>query len=308
MDATSPQSDELTLPALAEPTLPATLLDDLCATANLHTVALTRDEFAAALLTIAARHSDDSPSRRESFLRALQLPDLALAQACALGRQPAWEQFFARFRQPLTQAAIAITRSSSLGPELADALYAELFGLSERDGLRKSPLASYSGRGSLLGWLRTTLAQRHVDHHRRIHRESPLDDDANFAASESTPTPLPAQLAALTHSLRATLEKLPAEDRFLLAAYFLDQRTLQQIAQVLTVHEATISRRIKRLTAQLRDRLLQNLRANGLSQRAAEEALGTDPRDLTINLRALLQTSTPSAFSSYREEANAESR
>ena len=71
------------------------------------------------------------------------------------------------------------------------------------------------------------------------------------------------------------------EDRFLLAAYFLDQRTLFQISKILEVHEATVSRRIHRLVADLRKDLLARLQAQGLSQRAAEEALSTDPRDLT---------------------------
>jgi RNA polymerase sigma-70 factor (ECF subfamily) len=236
----------------------------------------------------------------------LQLRDLALAQACALGRDAAWQQFIARFREPLTQAAVAITRSSSLGPELADSLYADLFGLREHDGIRKSPLASYSGRGSLMGWLRASLAQRFVDHHRRTHREEPLEDDAGFAATESTPTPPPEELAALSRSLAAVLEDLPAEDRFLLSGYFLDQRTLQQIAQVLRVHEATISRRLKRLTVHLREQLLKNLHASGMSRRAAEEALGTDPRDLSVNLRSVLQASATPAFS--LKEAKSESR
>jgi RNA polymerase sigma-70 factor (ECF subfamily) len=34
-----------------------------------------------------------------------------------------------------------------------------------------------------------------------------------------------------------------------------------------------------------------------LSKRAAQEALGNDPRDLEINLRALLQSSQTSTFS-----------
>ncbi len=148
-----------------------------------------------------------------------------------------------------------------------------------------------------MGWLRTSLAQRFVDHHRRTHREEPLEDDAGFAATESTPTPPPEELAALSRSLAAVLEDLPAEDRFLLSAYFLDQRTLQQIAQVLRVHEATISRRLKRLTVHLREQLLKNLHASGMSRRAAEEALGTDPRDLSVNLRSVLQTSATPAFS-----------
>jgi RNA polymerase sigma-70 factor (ECF subfamily) len=290
-------------------TMPPRLLDDLFHTADAAAVGLTRDDFERALHNIGVKHnyglppgSEPSAARKENFLCSLQLADLSLAQACALGSETAWQQFVSRFRAPLTQAAIAITRSSSLGPELADSLYADLFGLTDRDGLRKSPLASYSGRGSLMGWLRTSLAQRHIDHHRRTHREERLPDNNAFAAAEPAPTPLPADLAALSGSLTATLRALPVEDRLLLSAYFLDQRTLQQIAQVLRVHEATISRKLKRLTTRLRDQLLQNLQRNGLSRRAATEALGTDPRDLDINLRALLQTSAAPAFSLQPEK------
>jgi RNA polymerase sigma-70 factor (ECF subfamily) len=157
-----------------------------------------------------------------------------------------------------------------------------------------------------MGWLRTSLAQRFVDHHRRTHRESPLEDDAGFAAADSVPAPAPEHLMTLGNSITATLGELDAEDRFLLAAYFLDQQTLQKIAQVLHVHEATISRKLKRLTAHLRKRLVKNLQEVGMSQRAAEEALGADPRDLSVNLRALLQTSSTPAFS--LKEASTDSR
>jgi RNA polymerase sigma-70 factor (ECF subfamily) len=315
---TTPQSEEQN-PALApksldtQTELPAKLLDELWLAAEAASVDLGREEFRQVLHTVGMKHrfgvppdADLSPSKQERFLRTLQIRDLALAQACALGRDRAWQQFLARFRDPLTQAAISITRSSSLGVDLADSLYADLFGLTERDGRRKSPLASYSGRGSLMGWLRTSLAQRFVDHHRRTHRESPLEDDAGFAVADSVPAPPPEQLATLSSSISAVLEELAAEDRFLLAAYFLDQQTLQQIAQVLHVHEATISRKLKRLTAHLRTRLVKKLQAGGMSQRAAEESLGTDPRDLSVNLRALLQTSSTPAFS--LKEASTDSR
>jgi RNA polymerase sigma-70 factor, ECF subfamily len=148
-----------------------------------------------------------SPTQAEAFYRTLQLRELALAQACALGRDAAWRQFLARFREPLTQAAVAITGSSSLGRDLADSLYSELFGLTERDGERRSPLASYSGRGSLMGWLRTTLAQRHVDHHRRTYRETALDRD-DFAAATPVPAPSSDTLSRLDKSLTAILRAL----------------------------------------------------------------------------------------------------
>jgi RNA polymerase sigma-70 factor (ECF subfamily) len=98
-------------------------------------------------------------------------------------------------------------------------------------------------------------------------------------------------------AIEDTLQALSAEDRFLLSSYFLDQRTLRQIAQLLLVHEATISRKLHRLTGELRKRLLRSLQTSGLSRRGAEEALGVDPRDLTINLRSLLQTPPSRPFS-----------
>jgi len=236
-----------------------------------------------------------APSQKETFWRGLHLRELALAHGCALGRDAAWARFLADYREPLTRAAIAITRSSSLGQDLADSLYSELFGLTEREGERRSPLASYSGRGSLMGWLRTTLAQRHVDHHRRTHREAPLEHE-DFVASTPAPTTSEELLTRLNTALDITMRALDAESRFMLAAWFLDGRTLLQISRLLRVHEATISRKLKRLTEKLHKDLLKNLQAGGLSRRAAEEALGTDPRDLSINLRNLLQTSESPPF------------
>jgi RNA polymerase sigma-70 factor (ECF subfamily) len=160
-------------------------------------------------------------------------------------------------------------------------------------------LDSYRGKGSLMGWLRTTLAQRHVDHHRRTRRELPLNDPADGyepqAAVAETETP-PAELLNLGRAIEESLRQLAAEERFLLAAYYLDGRTLLEIAPLLRVHEATVSRKLHRVTGDLRKQILRNLQALGLSKPAAQEALGADPRDLNLNLKKILQISLPDAF------------
>ncbi len=336
MDTASPQPGHLVLPLVAAPNsaqapaqdpaqspvdpapslvfsaspsgfIPPAPLRDLWLTAEAEACGLAIEEFSHVLASVTERFNSGLPvgtvpttADKVGFLRGLRLADLALAAACALGRELAWQRFLALYRAPLTQAAIAIAGSATLGHDLADSLYAELYGLRRAEGERRSPLASYSGRGSLLGWLRTTLAQRHVDHHRRTRRETPLDG-LDAPAPDRAPAPLPADLAPLTHAVARTLRALGAEDRFLLSAYFLDRQTLLQIARTLHVHEATVSRRIKRLTADLRSHLLRDLQSGGLSKRAAEEALGTDPRDLEINLRSLLQTSQTPPFLSKTE-------
>jgi RNA polymerase sigma-70 factor (ECF subfamily) len=313
LDSTSPGLAELSAAAIPSASgvqsaeahfheLSCLSIDEFCQASGAISIGLGKDELARVLLAIGLKYNyglapggSATQGQIAAFWRSLQLPDLALAQACALGRDAAWDRFMAVYREPLNRAAIAITGSVAMGHELADSLYSEMFGLTERDGERRSPLAYYSGRGSFMGFLRTSLAQRHVDHHRRTGRETPLPA-GELSAAPVEPTAPPEVLARLEDSLAATLGRLDPEERFVLSSWFLDRRTLLEISRVLRVHEATVSRRIGRLTDRLHKELLASLHASGMSQAKALEALGADPRDININLRSLLQTSASRAF------------
>src|SRR5215831_16568063 len=107
--------------------------------------------------------------------------DLALASACAAGDDAAWERFVREFRPVLYRAADALD-STGRARELADALYADLYGLKERGGERQSLFRYYQGRSSLATWLRAVLAQRYVDRVRANRRLEPLPDDTSSAA------------------------------------------------------------------------------------------------------------------------------
>ena len=276
--------------------LPETLGEELWRMAGAELVELKKGEFADALEKIGARDNfglepgkQASERQRETFWRTLHLEELAVARGCALGRESAWRHFLAQYQDKLTRAAVEMTRSAALGEELANALYSELFGLTEHEGKRWSPLLGYSGRGSLMGWLRAILAQRRVDQYRKIGRETALDE-IEPAAAVSEKIELE-RLEDLRVALKITLSGASAEERFLLSAYYLDRHTLEEISGVLRVHVATVSRKLKRATERLRKQLLRTLVTQGLSRRAAEEALGSDPRDIEINLRKLLQNS-----------------
>jgi RNA polymerase sigma-70 factor, ECF subfamily len=290
-------------PALHLKDLSGLEIDDLWREAEADSVDLGKDELATVLLTLGVKYhyglppgAVATPAQIAAFWRSLQLPDLSLAHACALGRESAWQQFMTSYKDVLIQAATAITSSAAQGRELADSLYADLFGVTERGAVRRvSPLAYYSGRGSLKGFLRATLAQRNVDRHRRTDRETSLTTE-DLPAASVNPAPTPDMLSRLSQTLGATLGSLAEEDRFLLSAWFLDRRTLLEISRVLGVHEATVSRRLQRLTSRLHEALLGNLQTSGLSRAAAEEALAIDPRDLDVNLRLLLQASQRETF------------
>jgi RNA polymerase sigma-70 factor (ECF subfamily) len=90
------------------------------------------------------------------------------------------------------------------------------------------------------------------------------------------------------------LAEVSAEERFLLASWYLDQRTLADIGRQLHVHESTISRRLDRVTGELRKRIRKRLQAAGLNSRECDELMEElDVRDLNVNVTASLKQETP---------------
>ena len=270
---------------------------------------ISLEQFAAITQEVAAKCL---PGGRTShpdveFSRTLRLEDLVLARACAAGNERAWEVFLLRYREKLYEMARQITHEDSTARELADSVYADLFGTRMRDGQRVSRLTYYGGRGSLDGWLRTVLAQEYVNTYRKQRRLVSLDEESEegvqFAATAGEPA-VPAD-PRLDRAIDEALRSLAAQERFILASYFLDRRTLAQIARALSVHESTISRKVEKLTKSLRKQIVKSLLRQGMGRRQAEEALGADVRDLALDLRAsLAQDSVPTPFSEKRAKAS----
>jgi RNA polymerase sigma-70 factor (ECF subfamily) len=249
---------------------------------------------------VAAKYVPQATQQQKlEFWRDLKLEELALARACAAGHDAAWQAFLTRFREKLYDIARGITKEDSSARDLADSLYADLYGTSERDGCRVSRLNFYMGRGSLEGWLRTVLAQEFVNRYRKTKRlvslEEQAEDGVQFsAAAPAGPTsPLDSRLGA---ALDEALGQLADEDRLVLASYYLDDRTLTEIGRVVGVHESTISRRLEKLLKTLRKQVLAGLVSRGMNRGQAEEALEADVRYLQVDVTRKLQENRPAAF------------
>ena len=109
-----------------------------------------------------------------------------------------------------------------------------LFGTRQSDGGRISKLASYTGRGSLEGWLRTVLAQEYINRYRGQRRlvsfEERSEAGEQFEAKDATAAPADPRLE---QAVDAALIELSSEERWLLASWYLDGRTLAEIARML---------------------------------------------------------------------------
>src|SRR5581483_7587223 len=266
-------------------------IDERYATCGGEAYGITRSGFAIILSEIRAKYMPqaDLVATREFYSR-IKVEELVLARACAAGNERAWEAFLTRYREKLYDMAGYIAKESSAARELADSLYADLYGTNVRDGQRISKLASYTGQGSLEGWLRTVLAQEFVNRYRRQRRNVSLEEEneqgVQFAAPQHDTGPsVDPRLEAATDE---ALLVLSAEDRFVLASYYLDERTLADIARTLGVHESTISRKLDKLAKALRKQILAGLGRRGMSRRQAHEALDVDVRDLQVNIRRSL--------------------
>jgi RNA polymerase sigma-70 factor, ECF subfamily len=280
----------------------AELMPELHLKAGCEKLGVTHQELAVILGEVAAQYLPGEASHAEvrAFLLTLRVDELALARACAAGSESAWEVFVIRYREKLYVAALRIAREDSAARDLADSLYAELYGTNMRNGERISKLTSFTGRGSLEGWLRTVLAQEFVNRYRRTRRLVSLDEESEDGSQFAAPDPDPPSSSdsRLESATDAALASLPGEDRMVLAAYYLDGRTLAEIARTLGVHESTISRRVDKLAKGLRKKTLAGMLQQGMSRRQAEEALEIDVRDVRVNIRrSLAQESPPPAFS-----------
>lgn len=252
---------------------------------------MSAEQFASILEVIQRKYAPNAlAGERADFCAALRLEELALARACAAGNERAWEDFISRYRQKLHGMALHITRDGAHAAELADSLFADLYGVGGRNGARNSKLVFYTGRGSLEGWLRTVMAQEFVNRYRKQKRavslEEQTEEGAQFVAKE--PEPACTFDQRLETATDQALAELSSEDRYTLASYYLDGRTLAEIARALGLHESSVSRRLDRLSTGLRKRILAGLREQGMSHAQATEALETDVRDFTLDLRSKL--------------------
>ena len=236
-----------------------------------------------------------APEDRGSILKSLRVNDLVLARACSQGNDAAWDCFLARYREKLYSAAAAITRDAATGRELADSLYAELFGTKIRgDGCRVSKLETFTGRGSLEGWLRTLLAQEYINRFRSQRRLVAFDDGIEPPVAMAAVDPnLAVEHEALAGATDASLALLKDDERFLLAAYYLDERSLAEIGRMTGVHESTVSRRLEKITVHLRKEIIRRLCRMGMPRKTAEEMLELDVRDLGVNVREALAQERP---------------
>ncbi len=244
------------------------------------------------------------------FIDKLQADDLCLIVACEQGNQKAWSDLVERYSPTVRSAARAASSGEEAAEDLAQSIWAELHGLRFRaDGKPAGKLAYYSGRGSLAGWLRAVVSQLAVDQHRKQSRLVQTEEDADFdrilqhgqeesiwSGHGETANPeleISKKLAGaeIQKALASSIQQLSAEDRLLVKLYYFDGLRLREAGAVLGVHEATASRRLTRVHAELRQQVERILvEEEGWTKPETERAFSEVALHLEGDIEPLLAT------------------
>ena len=244
-------------------------------------------------------------------MESLHAADVELARLCERGDEGAWERFIREYRPILYRAAETLDPSGG-AREIADSLYAELYGVRGA-GEARSLFRYFEGRSSLATWLRAVLAQRFVDHVRSRRRLEPLPEDdegtspaeerrrAMSAPEDPSNVDRPRYVALLRNALGRALARLTGRDRLRLSCYYVQDLTLAETGRVLAEHEATVSRQLARSRKTLRESVEQELRETAKLSEAeiaecfASVAADPGPLDLAHVFGAAAERKEPAA-------------
>ncbi|HVH50320.1 MAG TPA: sigma-70 family RNA polymerase sigma factor [Candidatus Bathyarchaeia archaeon] len=251
---------------------------------------LSFQSFQSALTRSAAkRFSESSPSleKIQEYFASLHMKDLVLACACADGSENAWNEFVAEYRSYLRAAAATILRRPIADPaalDLADSLFADLYGVSGGKTGGRSLFRYFHGRSSLKTWLRAVLAQRHIDAVRAEKKFDPLDDGAEdgerrrvpeLSVSEPPSDPhRDVYLERFREALTVALASLDVRDCERMRLYYAQDLTLAEIGRELGEHESSVSRNLERVRRELRGTVEGLLRAGKAAANGGPVAQG----------------------------------
>jgi RNA polymerase sigma-70 factor (ECF subfamily) len=177
--------------------------------------------------------------------------DLELAFACALGNDAALREFEARYAREIPAALSRLRADAATIDEVHQLVREKLF--VARPGATPK-IADYTGKGSLLAWLRAVVVRTALDQKRKQARApgSPTasgstDDDPLMAVTSASDDPELEHVRAryqgpFKQAFADALGALEPEDRNVLRLFVVDGLNIEKIGALYGVHRSTVAR------------------------------------------------------------------
>jgi RNA polymerase sigma-70 factor, ECF subfamily len=203
----------------------------------------------ARLIEAIARAAGDDV---EPGLTELHVEDLALAVACADGVPNALAHCDRLCASAITAAVARVDRSADLRDEVRQILWQRIF----VGTTGKSPrIQSYAGRGPLAGWVAVAAQRVALDLRRSAARTTSMDPRADEVLPANQHPEIDylrtRYKAEFEAAVREALAGLPDRDRLLLKLTIVNGLSHEQLANIYSVNQSTITRWIARAREQV---------------------------------------------------------
>ena len=262
---------------------------------------LALEDFTVHLKSIITKRLGPDPGQDAAsrFVAGLHADDLYVAAACAHNSAPAWSRLAAVYNDHIDKVSHAVCSTHQEARELASSMMAHLF-FRDREG--QCRIASYDGRSSLATWLSAIIRHQAINQRQlKLNEAEPLDSLPDIPNPNAV-SALEAVLfqskygEAITDSLKWAARQLSERERLVLALRFEDEMRATEVAKMLQVHPAQITRTVKQAEVKFHKAVLTRLTAqHGLAEPAIEECIGQILRQGETSIAALLHVVEPSA-------------
>lgn len=206
---------------------------------------------------LAARLPEGEPAI--AALARVNVPDLFLAYACAVGDAAALQHFAARYLGEVDAARSRFGYLADSIEDLRQRVWEKLF-VAPPGGHPK--IADYGGQGALRSWVRVTVLRLLINVSTRESRAEPSDDGVLEAVADPARDAEGAYALAVyreqfREAFGAAMAALSDRDLTLLRYAYADGLSSQQVGAIFGIHKATAARWV----AASRERLVAAVRA-----------------------------------------------
>jgi RNA polymerase sigma-70 factor len=260
-------------------------------------IAVEPESFIAHLARHLEEETGKDPAKAVALVPELHTDELYLCLASAAGDPRAIALLEKSYFAPTAGAVERLRVDTASTDDVLQQIRASMLVSTEA---REAEILRFSGRGSLLGWLRVVatraaLRTKRKKHARSVEPDASVLDDVAMHGEDPELEQIRSRYAPqLREALAWSFEQLRADQRVLLRMYVVDGLTLAELGNVHGVDASTISRWLRSVREQIgkssRRRLTEQLK---LRQSECDSLVGVLQSQLHVSIARLLATSEP---------------
>ena len=177
----------------------------------------------------------DQPSKSGRDAMDQTLDDRALIKAIAAGDAKALERLFTRNQTRVFRYLVRVVRNEAMAEELLNEVFLGVW----------QGAARYEGRSEPTTWLLSIAHNKAVSSLRKKREVSGYDEDAAGQIEDEDDTPeVTLQKADKAGQIRQAMKALSAEHREILDLVYYQEQSVSEVAEVLSIPEATVKTRM----------------------------------------------------------------